>query len=93
MVDSWLLHVYLYSQVHSCCCSYWQQLLGVSVNKDSDKKLIWGKLIGAPDPTTHFEANVHNFLLSASAAMQVVSKCPQHPYAGISFLLCHQYFL
>ena len=31
-----LLHVYLYSQVHSCCCSYWQQLLGVSVNKDFD---------------------------------------------------------
>ena len=29
-----LLHVYMYSQVLSCCCSYWQQLLGVSVNKN-----------------------------------------------------------
>ena len=32
--NSCLLHVYLYSQVHRCCCSYWQQLLGVLVNKD-----------------------------------------------------------
>ena len=35
VVNSCLLHVYLYSQVHSY--TYWQQLLGVSVNKDFDK--------------------------------------------------------
>ena len=34
--NSCLLHVYLYSQVHSYCCSFWQQLLCVSVNKDFD---------------------------------------------------------
>ena len=36
VVNSCLFHVYLYSQVHSCCCSNWQQLLGVSENKDFD---------------------------------------------------------
>ena len=29
-----LTAAYLYSQVHSCCCSYWQQLLGVCIGKE-----------------------------------------------------------
>ena len=38
VVNSCLLHVYLYIQAHSCCCSYWQQLPGVLVNKHFAKQ-------------------------------------------------------